>query len=321
MTVARRVLVLGGLGFIGSSVSRQLAAQGRQVTALSRSLALHPATTESLTAAGVRVVEGNVGDSGVMATVMANHDLIVSLTGESGAVRSMEAPIDDLDGNCRAFLVLLDAIRRHNPGAKLVFVGSRLQYGRPSVLPVNEDHPRDALCVHAVHKNTIEEYLRVYAQLFGLRYSVARVTNPYGPGQPASRVAYGVVNRMIHLALANQVLPIYGDGSQQRDYVFVDDTAAALIQLGDSDAADGRAFNVGSGTGTALVDMASEIIAAAGGGRIEHVPWPRLAEQIETGDFVADVSRIRREIGWAPKTSLADGIARTVSFHRAHLVL
>ena len=156
------------------------------------------------------------------------------------------------------FLVLLDAIRRHNPDAKLVFVGSRLQYGRPSALPVNEDHPRDALCVHAVHKNTIEEYLRVYAQLFGLRYSVARVTNPYGPGQPASRVAYGVVNRMIHLALANQVLPIYGDGSQQRDYVFVDDTAAALIQLGDSDAADGRAFNVGSGTGTALVDMASD---------------------------------------------------------------
>jgi nucleoside-diphosphate-sugar epimerase len=174
--------------------------------------------------------------------------------------------------------------------------------------------------VHAVHKNTIEEYLRVYAQLFGLRYSVARVTNPYGPGQPATRVAYGVVNRMIHLALAGQALSIYGDGSQQRDYVFVDDTAAALIQLGDSDAADGRAFNVGSGTGTALADMARTIIAAVGGGRIEHVAWPKLAEQIETGDFVADVTRIRREIGWEPKTSLADGIDRTVAFHRAHQV-
>jgi UDP-glucose 4-epimerase len=320
MSAANRVLVLGGLGFIGASVSRQLAAQGRQVTALSRSLARHAATTRSLTAAGVRVVEGNIGDSATMATVIADCDLILNLAGESGAVRSMEAPLDDLDGNCRANLVLLDAIRHHNPRAKLVFVGSRLQYGRPSALPVNEDHPRDALCVHAVHKNTIEEYLRVYAQLFGLRYSVARVTNPYGPGQPAARVAYGVVNRMIHLALANQALPIYGDGLQQRDYVFVDDTAAALIKLGDSDAADGRAFNVGSGTGTALADMARTIIAAAGGGRIEHVAWPMLAEQIETGDFVADVSRIHREVGWAPLTSLTDGIERTVAFHRAHQV-
>ena len=320
MSPASRVLVLGGLGFIGASVSRQLAAQGRKVTALSRSLAPHAATTRELAEAGVRVVEGDVGDRVTMSAEIADHDLIVNLSGESGAIRSMDAPIADLDGNCRANLVILDAIRRHNPVAKLVFVGSRLQYGRPLALPVNEDHPRDALCVHAVHKNTIEEYLRVYAQLFGLRYSVARVTNPYGPGQPAARVAYGVVNRMIHLALAGQALPIYGDGSQQRDYVFVDDTAAALIQLGDTDAADGRVFNVGSGTGTALADMARMIIAAVGGGRIEHVEWPKLAEQIETGDFVADVSRIGREIGWAPQTSLDDGIERTVAFHRAHQV-
>ena len=116
-------------------------------------------------------------------------------------------------------------------------------------------------------------------------------------------------------------MPIYGDGFQQRDYVFVDDTAAALIRLGDSDAADRRAFNVGSGTGTTLADMARTIITATGGGRIEHVAWPRVAEQIETGDFVADVSRIGNEIGWTPETSLSDGIERTVSFHRSHQVL
>ena len=318
---AKRVLVLGGLGFIGGSVSRLLAAQGRSVTVLTRSEAAHPATAQSLRGRGVRVVSGDVTDGRAMATAVVNQDVIINLAGESGAVKSMESPLDDLDGNCRANLVLLDAIRRHSPDAKLVFVGSRLQYGRPSVLPVNEDHPRDGLCVHAVHKNTIEEYLRVYGQLYGLRYSVARVTNPYGPGQPASRVAYGVINRMIHLALANHALPIYGDGSQQRDYVFVDDTAAALIQIGDSDAADRRAFNVGSGTGTSLADMARTIIGAVGGGRIAHVEWPRLAEQIETGDFIADVSRIRAEIGWAHETSFADGIERTVAFHRSHQVL
>ena len=150
---------------------------------------------------------------------------------------------------------------------------------------------------------------------------VARVTNPYGPGQPASRVAYGVVNRMIHLALANQALPIYGDGTQQRDYVFVDDTAAALIQLGDSDAADGRAFNVGSGTGTALADMARTIIAAAGGGRIEHVAWPRAGgtdrnRRLRRGC----VAHPRARSAGRRRLSLADGIEQTVAFQRAHQV-
>ena len=156
MTPSDRVLVLGGLGFIGASVCRRLAAEGRQVTALTRSLAAHASTVRALADIGVRFVEGDVRDSAAMAAVVSDHGLIVNLAGESGAVRSMEAPLDDLDGNCRANLVLLDAIRQYRPDAKLVFVGSRLQYGRPATLPVNEEHPRDPLCVHAVHKNTVE---------------------------------------------------------------------------------------------------------------------------------------------------------------------
>ena len=214
----------------------------------------------------------------------------------------MEAPIADLDGNCRANLVLLEAIRRYNPGAKLVFVGSRLQYGRPSALPVDEDHPRGALCVHAVHKNTIEEYLRVYAQLFGLRYSIARVTNPYGPGQPPSRVAYGVVNRMIYLALADRALPIYGDGSQRRDYIYMDDAASALMRLADSAAADWRAYNVGCGTGTAMVDMARAIIAIGRrrpGSSMWHGRGWRSRLRPATSWRMSRASD--REVGWAPR--------------------
>lgn len=311
-----RALVLGGLGFIGANVSRRLAARGYTVTALTRSLSAHPETAAAFAEAGITAVEANLVDSSAMARVVSGQDVIVNLAGESGAVRSLEEPLVDLDGNCRANLVLLDVIRAHNPGVKLVFVGSRLQYGKPVTLPVNEDHPRQGLSVHAVHKNAIEEYLRVYAGLFGLRYTVARVTNPFGPGQPAARVNYGVVNRMIHLALAGQAIPIFGDGTQRRDYVYVDDVSDALVLLAESDAAIGRAFNVGSGTGTALIDMATAIIQAAGGGSITHVPWPRLAEQIETGDFIADITRIEREIGWRPTTSLTDGLASTVAYQR-----
>jgi UDP-glucose 4-epimerase len=317
MSTRSRVLVLGGLGFIGASLCQRLMLEGRQVTAFSRSLAPHAELASRLAESGARIIEGDLRDGVAVAGAVADQDVIVNLAGESGAVKSMEAPVADLDGNCRANLILLEAMRAHNPEAKLVFVGSRLQYGKPSTLPVNEDHPRLAMCVHAVHKNTVEEYLRMYRELFGLRYTIARVTNPYGPGQPAGRIAYGVVNRMIHLALEDRTVPIYGDGLQRRDYIHVDDVAAAVMRLADSAAADSRAFNVGSGEGTALIDMARTIVSIAGGGQIEHVPWPRLAEQIETGDFVADISRIKLEIGWLPETGLRDGIEQTVAFHRA----
>src|SRR5262249_45921965 len=139
---------------------------------------------------------------------------------------------------------------------------------------------------------------------FGLRYTVARVTNPYGPGQPRSRTAYGIVNWMIHLALTDDVLTVYGDGSQRRDYIFIDDVSAALVALANAEASTGRVYNVATGIGTRLADMAQKITDITGGGRLRWVSWPPLAEQIETGDFVADVGRIAREIGWRPAVSL-----------------
>src|SRR5262249_62055976 len=156
-----------------------------------------------------------------------------------------------------------------------------------------------------IHSLTIGCSLARYPRLFGIRPVLARLTNPYGPGQPRARTAYGVVNRMIHLALGGEALPIFGDGRQQRDYIYIDDAVEALLALAASDTAEG-VYNVGTGAGTALVDMARAIVAIAGSGRIEHVEWPPLAEQIETGDFIADVSRIRRDVGWRAAVTLGD---------------
>jgi UDP-glucose 4-epimerase len=218
--------------------------------------------------------------------------------------------------NCRGNLVLLESVRESAPAAKVVFLGSRLEYGKPEKLPVGEESLGEALCLHAIHKRTVEEYLHLYGRLFGIRYTIARVTNPYGPGQPRGRTAYGVINRLIHLALAGETLTLYGDGSQLRDYVHVDDVVTALLCLANSRLSDGRAYNVGSGVGTPMIDVARLIVELAGGGRVVHVEWPPLAAQIETGDFIADVSRIRREVGWAPAIPLREGLARTIAGYR-----
>lgn len=312
----RRSLVIGGLGFIGANLAERLLASGHDVTIVTPNRARHELRAAAFANRGAHIVEGDLRDRDAMARAVAGQHLVFNLAGESGAVRSMEDPWTDLDVNCMGNLSLLEALRTVNRDARLVFVGSRLQYGRQAGQPVAEDQLPEPLCLHAIHKLTVERYLKLYATLYGLKYTIARVTNPYGPGQPESRTAYGVVNRMIHLALADRPLPIYGDGAQRRDYVFVDDVVSALVLLAESQASLGRAYNVGSGTGTRMVEMARTIIEIAGGGRIESVPWPELAQQIETGDFVADITRIQGELGWQPSVALRDGLARTVALSR-----
>lgn len=312
----RPVLVLGGLGFLGANLTSRLADAGAAVTVLTPVREHHARRAEDFERRGVRIIEGDLRNLPMMRELVKGQQLVVNLAGQSGAVRSMEDPWTDLDVNLRGTLVVLEAMRAVNRDALYLCAGSRLEYGRPPSLPAAEDVLGDPLCLHAIHKRTIEEYLQLYRTLFGLRYVVVRVTNPYGPGQPRGRTAYGVVNRMIQLAVADQVIPVFGDGTQLRDYIHVDDVVEAFVRLAANADGGEHVFNVGTGTGTRLVDLASQVIAASGGGRIEHVAWPPLAEQIETGDFIADISRIRAAVGWQPAIDLATGLARTIAFYK-----
>jgi UDP-glucose 4-epimerase len=312
----QRVCVIGGMGFIGVNLTDRLLKEGAAVTVLTPLRERHGDQADAFERRGARVIEGDIRDRELVPGAVAGHDVIFNLSGQSGAVRSMEDPWPDLDINLRGNLVLLESVRAVAPSAKVVFTGSRLQYGSPTHLPVREDDAGEPLCLHAVHKRTVEEYLKLYRRLFGMRFTIARITNPYGPGQPKARTAYGVINRMIHLAIADRPLTIYGDGEQLRDYIHVDDVATALVAMAASPVADGRAYNVGSGTGTKMIDLAKQVIAIAGTGRIEHVDWPPLAAQIETGDFIADISRMEADLGWHPAIGLRKGLEQTVAFYR-----
>lgn len=307
----RPVLVVGGLGYIGQHLSGALVDGGARVIIVTPVRERHEAAAAHLESRGARIIEADVREPMAMREAVRGQAVVFALSGRSGAVRSVHDPIGDLEVNCTGTLSLLEAIRADNPGAKLVFAASRLVYGAVRTVPVTEDVPVAPLCPHGAHKAMAEQYLAIYGRLHGVSATSLRITNPYGPGQPTERSAYGVINFLIHRALHGQTLPIYGDGTQLRDYVFIDDVVGALLRAG-LDARSG-VYNVGSGVGTAMIDAAQLIVETAGAGRVELVEWPPLAREIETGDFIADVRRIRDELGWQPAVDFAAGLRRTIA--------
>ena len=213
-------------------------------------------------------------DADAMRAPSSSQDVIFNLAGQSGAVRSMEDP---LDGSRRELPRQPRAARGAARGepereARVRQLAARVR-PRRAPIPSTEEQLPDPLCVHAVHKLAVEQYLRLYGQLYGLRFAVARLTNPYGPGQPSGRTAYGIVNRMIHLALAGEALPIYGDGAQRRDYIYIDDAVDALLRLGEAPEERRPALQRGQRhRHAARGHGASRSSAMAGGGRVDVRP-------------------------------------------------
>lgn len=312
----RRVLVLGGAGFIGLNLVRRLLEVGAEVRVFGHSSPAGAAVGRSILHR-VEFQEGDIRDPVAMGQAVAGPGVIFNLAGRSGSSASNAAPFEDLDVNARGQLTFLEACRQRNPEARIVFASSRLVYAAQSSNPVAESAPLAPISLYGAHKLAGENYHRVYAHAHGLRTSILRMTNPYGPLQRSDQRGFGIINWFIHLAARGQPLTVYGEGSQLRDYVHVEDVAAAFLLAGADPAAEGSVFNVGSGTGVPFRQMAEMVVAAVGKGRVVTQHWPADAASVETGDFVADISAIRHALGWRPRRSLAAGIAEVVHEARA----
>lgn len=311
-----RVLITGGLGFLGRNLAAHLLELGAKVTLASRSLkGITPAELASL-GRPLELVEADILDRRAMDPLVAGQEVVFSLAGHSGPVGSLEGPYIDLDINCRGALNVLEACRVQNPQARIVFPGSRQEFGRPLYLPVDEGHPIQPVSIYGIHKFAGERYHVAYAEIFGLSTVVLRISNPYGPHPPASSYQYNVVNGFIDKAVRDEEITIFGDGSQVRDYVYVGDVVDALARVGAARELKGAVFNLGGGRGVAFLEMARAVVRAVGSGTVVQVPWPEDYRRVETGDYVTDNRRITRAIGWQPGTDLETGLALTVASMR-----
>ena len=317
----RRVLITGGLGFIGSNLARQLVDLGADVLIVD---AMNPDYGGNLFNIDgiedrVRVNLGDVRNESAMDLLVRDREFIFNLAGQVSHIDSMRDPYTDLEINCRAQLSLLEACRRFNPTVKVIFAGTRQVYGKPDALPVTEDHLVRPVDVNGVNKAAGEYYHLLYNNAFGVRACSLRLTNVYGPRQLIKHNRQGFIGWFIRLAIENREIQIFGDGSQMRDFVYVDDAADAFLRAGACDACDGEVFNVGGGEPIAHRDLVTLLLDVAGTGQVRYVPWPPEKKAIDIGSFYADSSKIAAACGWTPRITLREGLTRTVEFYRAHL--
>jgi UDP-glucose 4-epimerase len=316
----RQVLVTGALGFIGSNLSRALADLGARVLAVDSLLPDYGGNLFNL--AGYEdKVRINIADvrGHAMEYLVRDQDILFNLAGQVSHIDSMVDPFTDLEINCRSQLWILEAVRKRNPGVKIVYAGTRQVYGKPMRLPVDETHLLNPTDVNGINKISGEFYHLVYHSVYGIRSTSLRLTNTYGPRQLIKHNRQGFIGWFIRQAVRGEEIQLFGDGQQRRDFDYVDDVVDALLRAGAMEAADGEVFNLGGEAPVALIDLAKMLVEIAGrGGAYRLVPFPAERKKIDIGDFYADTTKIRTTLGWQPRVRLRDGLARTIDYYREH---
>jgi UDP-glucose 4-epimerase len=315
-----RVLVTGGLGFIGSNLARALVVAGSSVTLVDSLVPTHGGSRFNVAGLEDRVEIDvvDVRDGDRLHAHLAGKNVLFNLAGQTSHLDSMTDPHTDLAINCTAQLSLLEACRAENPELRIVFAGTRQIYGRPRQLPVAESHPIDPVDVNGINKTAGEWYHLLYGRVYGLPVTVLRLTNTYGPRMRVRDARQTFLGLWIREALQGGELVVYGDGSQRRDYSYVDDVVRALCLAATVPAAVGEVFNVGGGGTLGLRETADLVVRLAGAGTVRFVPFPEDRQAIDIGDYYADDTKLRTTLGWHPLVDIETGLAATIEYYREH---
>jgi UDP-glucose 4-epimerase len=316
----RLCLITGGLGFIGSTLAIRLVEAGACVTVVDAMIPEYGGNLFNVQPVRDRIAVNfaDICDRHAMDYLVRGHDYVFHLAGQVSHVMSLTDPFPDIEYNVKGTAVLMESLRKHNSGAKVVFTGTRGQYGPAVRLPVAEDAASNPRGIYEITNLAAEQILKVYNLAHGMPTVMLRLTNVYGPRAQMRHARYGVANWFVRLALDGQTIPIFGDGSILRDFLYVDDCVDAILRCALEPTAIGEVLNVGVDRPTTFLALAKSLVAVAGSGRWEFAPFSAERKAQEPGDFYSDINKIGRLVGWRPRTSLEDGLERTVQYYRAH---
>ena len=316
----KRVLITGGLGFIGSNLARALVKLGAKVTILDSLIPEYGGSRYNLRGLERKVSLNlsDVRDRHSLPEFLRGQHFLFNLAGQTSHMDSMSDPETDLEINCRAQLTLLEACRKHNTDLRIVFASTRQIYGRPDYLPVDEKHPLRPVDVNGINKLAGEEYHILYSQVHGIRSTVLRLTNTIGPRMRVKDARQTFVGVWIKDVLQEKSIEVWG-GEQRRDFTYVDDAVEALLLAASRPEAVGGVFNLGGMGQVTLRELAETLVEVAGKGSFKIRAFPADRKKIDIGDFYSDCSLIGATLGWRPRTTIKQALTKTVAYYRKEL--
>ena len=314
----KNILITGGLGFIGSNLAIKLVEAGAKVTLLDAMIPGHGGNLFNIEPIKNDVILNfsDIRDENSMNYIVRGKNYIFHLAGQNDHVLSLTNPFPDIDINIKGSAILLEACKKFNKDVKIIYTGTRGEYGSAVQLPVKEDAPLNPKGIYELSSLTAQKLFKIYNDNHGVRSVTLRLTNIYGERAQMQHHRFGVANWFIRLAIDNQTIKVFGDGSILRDFLYVQDTVDATIKSALCNAAYGEVFNIGVDKPTSFLDLAKTIIEVAGSGKWEFAPFtPERAAQ-EPGDFYSDITKARTIIGWEPITELKKGVAQIIDYYR-----
>jgi len=316
----KKILITGGLGFIGSNLARALLLQGAEVTLVDSLIPQYGGNIFNIDDIKDRVSVNicDVRDPFAMTYLLQGKDYLFNLAGQTSHMDSMSDPQTDLDINAAAQLSILEACRKSNPNIKIVFASTRQLYGKPDYLPVDEKHPTRPVDVNGINKLAGEWYHLLYNNVYGIRACALRLTNTYGPGMRIKDARQTFLGIWVRLLLEGKPIKVFGDGLQLRDFNYVDDCVNALMLAGASDQANGKVYNLGSAEVVRLKTLAEMMVDLESGATFDLIPFPLERKVIDIGDYYSDFSLINHELGWTPQINLKVGLQKTLAYYKQY---
>jgi len=316
----KRVLITGGLGFIGSNLAARLVGFGARVTVIDSLIPEYGGNLFNISDIKdkITVSISDVRDEHSMRSLMQGQDYLFNLAGQTSHIDSMQDPETDMEINCHAQLAILESCRKYNPGIKIVFASTRQIYGKPDYLPVDEKHLLRPTDVNGINKMAGEWYHILYNNVYGIRACALRLTNTYGPRMRIKDARQTFLGIWVKLILEAKPFEVW-DGAQLRDFTYIDDAVDALLLAATKETANGRVFNLGGCEVISLLDLANRLVAANAGGTFQEREFPAERKRIDIGNYYADYRLIQTELGWTPQVNLQKGLDATLDYYRTNL--
>jgi len=310
----KKVLITGGLGFIGSNLAIRLTEIGADVTLVDSLVPEYGGNLFNIETIKnkIKINISDVRDSYSIERLVQDQEYLFNLAGQTSHLDSMIDPFTDLDINSKAQLSILEACRKNNPNIKIIFASTRQIYGKPEYLPVDEKHPIRPVDVNGINKNAGEQYHMLYNSIYGIRTCSLRLTNTYGPRMRIKDARQTFVGVWIKSVIQKKPFEVWG-GNQLRDFTYIDDCVEAMILAATKDISNGKCYNLGGGNVLSLKELA-DILSSISGVNYEIKEFPADRKKIDIGDYYSNFDLIKSELKWEPITTEKSGLTKTIEY-------